>query len=273
MTIVVSCPNGHRLSCPDDRAGMSGTCPSCGTTFQVPRPGVPDDPDSIGVGTSAETVASSTDEDAARELPPLEIPMEVVDDVAEQERMCVFLCPNGHKLNGPASLQGTIGQCPHCNIKFEIPIIQEEEASDADDQAVAGKITGHLRSREEFDEPLAYEEIDEPGTAADPKPLDFEGMEEFREDDHYGDADTHPLAKLFKKLWTEREHGGVVELHLADGVKITPDWWAKKFSRVSHAVFSLQSSDGSYTIETIAWDAVQRVTVRRITELPDGVFE
>ena len=37
------------------------------------------------------------------------------------QEVFVFLCPNGHKLNGPPSLKGKLGQCPHCVAKFRIP--------------------------------------------------------------------------------------------------------------------------------------------------------
>ena len=35
--------------------------------------------------------------------------------------MILFLCPSGHKLHGLKRLAGKVGQCPHCNAKFEIP--------------------------------------------------------------------------------------------------------------------------------------------------------
>ena len=43
------------------------------------------------------------------------------------QKHIVFPCPNGHKLNGPASLQGQPGQCPHCGAKFRIPVFEPSE--------------------------------------------------------------------------------------------------------------------------------------------------
>ena len=36
MSIKVTCPNGHRLSAKDSRAGTTGRCPACGATVKIP---------------------------------------------------------------------------------------------------------------------------------------------------------------------------------------------------------------------------------------------
>ena len=37
MSIIVTCPNGHRLSAPESRAGKTGRCPACGATVSIPE--------------------------------------------------------------------------------------------------------------------------------------------------------------------------------------------------------------------------------------------
>ena len=37
MSIILTCPNGHRLTAPDKRAGTSGRCPACGALVTVPE--------------------------------------------------------------------------------------------------------------------------------------------------------------------------------------------------------------------------------------------
>ena len=37
MSIVVTCPNGHRLTAPDKRAGTTGHCPACGAKVHIPE--------------------------------------------------------------------------------------------------------------------------------------------------------------------------------------------------------------------------------------------
>jgi len=57
-----------------------------------------------------------------------------------QEEIIEFLCPNGHKLSGPASLQGRPGQCPHCQSKFVIPDYSEF-GTETDHEAIAALAT------------------------------------------------------------------------------------------------------------------------------------
>src|SRR5436189_5203483 len=93
MPIRFTCPRGHKMSAPDDKAGSMGKCPQCETIFEVPRP-----PKSYN-GL----------------------------DVLMAEEVIEFYCPNEHYLRAPAKLQGKRGQCPHCGEKFVVPSLEEEE--------------------------------------------------------------------------------------------------------------------------------------------------
>ena len=98
--ITFQCPNGHSLSCPSDRAGRKARCPKCEAEVTVPE--ATDQVEKTG------SSLSGLDSD---------------DSIA-------FLCPNGHKLNGPAAMQGKPGQCPHCKERFIIPDYEEPEELD-----------------------------------------------------------------------------------------------------------------------------------------------
>src|SRR5690606_3789560 len=103
--IQFACPNGHKLAASEERIGSDVTCPKCKATFPVPA---------VGAGSSiAGGKRSSSEESGATREEP------------KNEQMIVFLCPNNHKLNGPASLQGQPGQCPHCGAKFRIPMLED----------------------------------------------------------------------------------------------------------------------------------------------------
>jgi hypothetical protein len=180
--------------------------------------------------------------------------------------MIVFLCPKGHRLNGPASLQGQPGQCPHCGTKFRIPVVEPLEAVATPEDG--GSTIETLEDGSELEEFEEIEEVDGDDEYVQPpaNPLASflpPGIDE----------PSHSLAKLFPMLWNEKNPGAVLELQLTDGGTIGPDWWAERLSADSHAVFALQTADGSYVMETIPWEGVKRITVRRITELPGGVFE
>jgi hypothetical protein len=85
------------------------------------------------------------------------------------------------------------------------------------------------------------------------------------------DAPWHPTADLVARLWIEREHGGQIEVHHADGV-LVPDWYDVAWSRGTHGVFGSQAPDRTVTITAVAWSNVHKVIVRQVQTLPDDMF-
>ena len=83
----------------------------------------------------------------------------------------------------------------------------------------------------------------------------------------------NPTALLVARLWAERDHGGIVELHLVGGSVILPEWYEPAWSQGSHGLFASQAVDGSVTLTAVAWDSIQKVVVRQVEGLPDGMFE
>ena len=58
--------------------------------------------------------------------------------VSSDPNIIVFLCPNGHKLNGPATLKGKPGKCPHCDTRFLIPDDDDLKQHHADAASQSG---------------------------------------------------------------------------------------------------------------------------------------
>jgi len=83
----------------------------------------------------------------------------------------------------------------------------------------------------------------------------------------------NPVARLVARLWEEREHGGIVELHLASGSVVLPEWYDHTWSRGTHGLFASQAPDGTLTLTAVAWDAIQKVVVRQVRDMPEGMFE
>jgi hypothetical protein len=82
-----------------------------------------------------------------------------------------------------------------------------------------------------------------------------------------------PTARLIARLWQEREHGGEIELHIAGSSRpILPQFFERDWSQGTHALFARQEPDGSITLEAVAWESIQRVVVRKVQYLPDGMF-
>ena len=271
MSIQFACPNGHKLSCPDDRAGTAAKCPKCGEAVQVPQPergGAADSVTFTSAGESAEA----------------------------DDGMIVFLCPNGHKLNGPKSMQGKAGKCPHCGEKFRIP-------SDDEQQEELEELPDDSFSPIEEDPAPAEEPIAFPGPGVDEFPAS-DGVEEFQiaeeepDDDLVGSGEfsgsslsqqlrpplpgaatgggtpePHPLLDIVKRLWEEKEVGSSFHLDLGEGETYSPEWFSPELSRGSHGLFASQADDESYTVTAIQWESVRRAWLERLPELPSQWFE
>lgn len=235
MVIKLRCSEGHRVTCPDDKAGHTGRCPKCGSSFQVPdtRPTDETRPDLKG---------------------------------AEKEDTIVFLCPNGHKLNGPSSLQGTPGQCPHCNMRFVIPDFDnlDEETYDA------GDTDSDLWDEDD-------EDIVEAVDAIEPLPEDASGVSRGNWAPTYPTAGPpsaqadHPMAAVFDRFWGYKRRGSLLKLHLKTGETIVPENYASDLSRGPYAVFTVIDKAENRTLTMIAWDTIARVAVKDIGDLP-GFF-
>ncbi len=196
----------------------------------------------------------------------------------------LFLCPSGHKLSGPKRLAGKTGKCPHCQVRFVIPLPDEGPWAE---EGAEGESRGAEPSDPD-DEVLHYDE-EELGLA----PLDEdrsriagekkaaprspsrtqESPIMLRSGGSSVRRDMHPLADLVARIWAEREQGAVVELHLAGDVILIPEWFDLPLSQKSHGLFAAQAADGTVTMTIVSWDSVQRVVVRGVSFLPDGMFE
>lgn len=88
-----------------------------------------------------------------------------------------------------------------------------------------------------------------------------------------GQPGEHPAARLAARLWMERDHGGIFELHLSGGSVILPEWYDPDWSRGSHGLFASQAADGSVTLTAVAWDTIEKIVVRQMPGVPDGMFE
>jgi hypothetical protein len=299
MVIRFSCPNGHNLSSPDERAGRKGKCPECGVSVQVPfqAPG----PNQGGQAASNGGIPAAPGDD-----------------------VIVFLCPNGHRLHGPRTLEGRPGQCPHCGVKFRVPSRDDVVEDGVLDESVEGSkiLVGEIPALGELpveglppsaapaEEPLFNFNFEEPradrGSDIVDLNLDLSGRSGSLASDSAarssnqaaagsgsspsgrpgstpagrpgsspsaGRAEKHPLAELFMKLWDEKAKGAFVEVHLADGVVLVPERFARHLSQRTHGVFAVKDPDGTHTLTVVSWDAVSRVSVRRVGKLPKGMFD
>lgn len=244
------CPNGHQLSAPENLAGKPGKCPKCSTAFVVPTPEdeEPDEqvePQSVTAAAGAPPASAGT------------IGMGSGKGKASAEAF-VFLCPNGHKLNGPPSLKGKPGQCPHCGAKFRIPSDDdlerpEEMPADQTSGTPSGAFAFPSLSQEnQGDETYDTVEYED---APDPPPTEF-----------------HAMSYILGRLWDRKAEGTELEIFLSEGEIVGPDLYCESLSCREYGVFANIEGDGSYAITVIPWSAVRKVGLRKMPELSPKWF-
>ena len=220
-----------------------------------------------------------------------------------------FQCDNGHRINVPVKLAGKRGTCSKCGIAVVIPLAgppnspvrEQQEAGGSGDASPADRIPAEVAPVPDAAPAApAIDQFADLFTGASPAPpateevaIDINGAaaesitgggsavgdvvagyapEQFAVPDETTVVE-NPTAQLVARLWLERGHGGVVELHLAGGGVILPEWYETRWSRGTHGLFASQAADGTVTLTAVAWDSIQKIVVRQVEGLPDGMFE
>lgn len=270
MTISFVCPQGHPLTAQDSQAGQAGKCPHCGTRFLIPQ-------------------LASDDDDATANTKTVTAPSPPKPTSARVESI-VFTCPNGHKLNGPASLRGKLGLCPHCQTKFRIPALEipstdsrlPEERSAGTASPSLGASSGSAKLPEDDDTPLAEILDEEDLEVIDGRPLDEEsGGESDQPTDTFRPwqetppvaTDTSRWCELFGWLWSQRDTRSTVELRLRNGDVFRPSWYSPSMSDSQIGVFGVATENGTYGMTVLRWELVERIDVRGCSQLPTERFE
>lgn len=258
MPVEFLCPGCEKkITCSEDKIGQPGKCPKCGTKFQVPDPNEPDDDEEQAVG----------------------------------DHEIVFLCPNGHKLNGPSHLQGKPGKCPHCGVKFVIPNYEdddeEEPPSEEGDDFASVQIPTDAPSALDDLAPLAdlggfnsLPDLDSaigqpavrvaPGSGIDAAPAIR--MPQSDGDSVSMEIGAHPMAQMFEKFWSKSSGSAFVEVYMKSGAKIRPDHYASATANQEQGVFAVKNPDGTYALTAVAWESVERIIVCGVSELPRDIF-
>lgn len=279
------CPNGHQLTAPDHLAGKSGKCPKCSTAFVVPTleelaqssESPPSDAPGPGEAdrmppTPSDTASSSPDPNTERPDSKSDIGKSGVVSGSKigtesskgsaKPGVFVFLCPNGHKLNGPASLKGKAGQCPHCGARFVIPeddVPEDDIPTGAveDDEVAEGEPV-------EDEAPLEPELAEEDVVEAE--------VEELEPDPEPIPPGVHALGYIVGRLWDHKSDNTELEIFLQEGEIISPDHYAEILSTGEYGVFAHRESEDNFSLSVIPWSAVRRVDLRQVKKLAHGTF-
>lgn len=199
-----------------------------------------------------------------------------------------FYCPNGHHVSAPAKLAGKDGKCSKCNESFVVPSVSELKRPSGNAKSLQPPAQPSAEPPEEFGF-LKDEHTQEP---VDPVvlPTDFltpaqpslaVSAEESSahvmtlastQPEAFVELISNPTALLLARMWDEREQGGIVEIHLTGGGVIKPDGFDEQWSRGTHALFANRTADDKIVLTAVAWDTVQKIIVRHVEFLPDGMF-
>lgn len=237
------CPNGHKIRCPDAQAGRAAKCPKCQVRFRVPDPKGGGRPAGGAVGKPAD------------DKPELSVASETSPDEGEPGDTIEFLCPNGHRLHGPARLQGHPGECPTCGTKFRVPTYEDLSGEDVPDQPIEA---GRADREEDFE--MVLPEVD------DDDDSERHAANAFAE---RLAAAKHPTAELLSRMWEYKKRGATLEIRLSSGETLIPDFFAAKSAASTHALLAAVERDSTHTVYLVAWDAVQRVLLRGVKSLPE----
>jgi hypothetical protein len=246
--ILFLCPSGHKLHGPRQLAGKVGKCPHCDAKFEIPYP------------------FDGEDEDAERDELDDTVTEDPLSDFAESEpgtgsshKAPVFeeQPPPPPRETDTPSKRGLFG------------------AVRATGSSIVGRLTGRSVKRNAPSEPApaSMPHAEPPSVqSAVPQAAVQPGVVQPVVMPSAARA-VHPLAELLTRLWSERDHGGVIELHLRGGALLAPDWFDEHHSQGSHGLFASQAADGTVAMTIVPWDEVTRVVVRGVVGLPDGLFE
>jgi hypothetical protein len=268
------CPEGHKIRCPKEKAGRSAKCPRCGVGFRIPT--------IEELGLSESKVANASLSGVEVTDAPLPPPSSSTSGkqlaASEKERQIEFLCPNGHHLHGPASLQGRAGECPECGSRFRIPIIEEpggppEPGASAEDEISLGDSTPAAEpDHAQLGESLDFLHVLESGSGPARLPGNSGGaILDLPSESNGARPAAHPLATLFIGLWAARGEDSRVEVHLESGGVITPDGYVRSSSLHDYAVLVTRDPDGCSTVTVVPWNSIARIIIRALKQVPGEV--
>ena len=280
MVIRFLCPGGHKVHCPDDQAGRAAKCPQCGVRFRVPPVGTSEDTRVEKADASAPPASAPANPSPASKSGP--------SGVKPKEPQIEFLCPNGHRLNGPASLQGRPGQCPECGSKFRVPTydgVSEDEELEQDinsggvyeDESDAGADEATPEEEEnEEEENYQLDFIGKDEEKEEEEPAEEEDGEEVDEEA----VETPPVANppqawdsFLAALWPHKSSDVVVEIVLNDGAKIVADQYSPTLASQGCGLFAVKDTNGTHTIHAVLWSSVSRIVVQGLKQLPGDLFD
>ena len=233
--IAFYCSNGHRIVVEASMAGQRGKCSKCRVSVRIPR-------SAKAASRPAKPQGRGTGEPSPAEP-------HAVDEVAPGT---VPAEPPGGGWHAPdAAEPQSSGQPESREDMFSGLVTTGDSHMSATEFVELSHQLSHLSHHGEQTLPGAEPE---PGRTEPASP-------------------PNPTAALVARLFQEMEHGGIVEVHITGGSVILPEFYEPRWSVGSHGLFASRAADGTVTLTAVAWDSIQKIIVRQVDGLPDGMFE
>ncbi|GAB6186065.1 hypothetical protein [Thermopirellula anaerolimosa] len=254
MSIEFLCPNGHRIRCSEDRAGKPAKCPRCGIKFLIP--------------TLEEIAAAEKAEESS------------ANPSAGKEGKIEFLCPNGHRLFGPADLQGKPGKCPECGSTFRIPSYEElseieqtaaTQVSVAADSAIEAKRNSLAVGQGLGDSAVTIDS----GLHLDLSGGRLTGDSQRASGSRAKGAGVAEnggisLADVFRNIWEAKPSGAELRVELEGGRSLLVEQNFSAWSGEKLLVVRAEESPYGKGLVVVPWSAVRLVHVKGMAEPPPG---
>lgn len=245
--IAFECPNGHRIVVDAALAGKKGRCKECKEIVTIPgppplppQPAAGEPPQARVVLPVATTDAAAEEESRALHREPADGPSLIINEP-----------PPPLRRQQTATGRTVIGE----------PLIEGESA-------LVGPSIDPNEVRIHFADVAPSADVSQAVGRPDEESLVV--------DDGAGVATTllNPTARLMERLWYERRHGGVIEVHLAGAVSpILPSYFYPGWSDGSHGLFASIAADGTVTLTAVAWESVQKIVVRHVDSIPPDFLD
>lgn len=81
------------------------------------------------------------------------------------------------------------------------------------------------------------------------------------------------MGYIVGRLWERRTENSELEVFLAEGEIISPDYFSEVLSTSDYGVFAVEEGDGTFSISMIPWSSVRRASLRRVSELSQDLFQ
>lgn len=243
--MVFLCPNGHKLNSPIGMQGQRGKCPHCNAKFIIPTE--EDEP------SEGESPFSQIEE-------LLETTAALEPSKADSDR---------HSSAKPVDQASESIPSPHLSKKAASTAPRGDAATKSRPKDVA---TSAGSKRAPSQPNVATEEAPPIVDPRERRGIDID-FSRIVGDESDIRAKCPTIGQRCRQLWAKRGEGARMELRLASGETLAPDFFALDSAAEACGLFALRDGRGGYLLTAVAWTAIEQITMYGVANLPEEMSE